>query len=215
MEMTEHSVAWREDRSVGVTVRAAGEPVLVFAHGAGTDRTHPLVAGLADAVAGAGITVVTFDYPYRASGRRWPPDRVGILLECHRAVLEWVRETLGVQAPVVGGRSMGGRMASVLASEGEPCSGLVCHAYPLHPAKAPDRLRSSHLGSIGVPMLFVRGTADALATDGPLDREIRTLPQATVVDLPGADHSFDGGPGGRDAAVSLAADATVRFVRRL
>lgn len=215
MALTEHVVRWREDRTVGVTVRVGGEQVLVFAHGAGTDRAHPLVAGLADAVAATGITVVTFDYPYRAAGRRWPPDRGPVLLACHRAVLAWCRSDLGIDRPVVGGRSLGGRMASMLAADGVPCAGVVCHAYPLHPAGRPDRLRAAHLAAVPVPMLFVRGTADALARDDPFDRQIRSLPGATVVDLPGVDHSFGGGPGGQEAATAAAAEATVRFVRGL
>ncbi len=205
---------WSPGREVGASVHGEpGGPVLVFAHGAGTDRAHPLVAGTAAGVAAAGITVVTFDYPYRAEGRRWPPDRADVLLESHRAVLDWCREELG-SPPVAGGRSMGGRIASMLAARGAPCVALVCHAYPLHPVRRPDRPRSGHLGDVGVPMLFVRGTADAMATAPVFDREVRSLPRAEVADLDGVDHSFDG-PGGRSGAVAAAVEATVRFVRRV
>lgn len=148
------------------------------------------MVALRDGLAGAGLTVITFAYPYSEAGRR-RPDRPDVLLACHRAVLERVRSDLGGEV-VLGGRSMGGRMASHLAAEGEACAGLVCYAYPLHPPGRPDRLRREHLTAISVPVLMVRGSRDAFSRADLFDEAVRPLPGVTVVDLEGADHGFRG-----------------------
>ncbi len=191
--MTQDEVEWTSGKRVNVWTagKPDGGPVLILAHGAGAGATHPLTAGLRDELAAAGAFCVTFNYPYTQDGRRWP-DPTHRLLACHRAVAEWVRNETGV-VPVLGGRSMGGRMGTYLAAEGDDVRALVLYAYPLHPPRRPDRLRSDHLGNIGVPMLFFRGSRDAFATPELFNREVRSLELADVVDLDGLDHSFRGG----------------------
>ena len=168
--------------------RPSGEAVLL-AHGAGAGQDHAGITLIRDGLVQRGHPVLTFDYPYMDAGRRFPPDRREILLECHRAAAEW----LGHRFPrfVMAGRSMGGRIASYLAAAGEPCAGLAFFAYPLHPAGKPDRPRADHLGAIEVPMLFLTGSRDALALPGQLDRWISPLEQATIEIIPDADHSFN------------------------
>jgi hypothetical protein len=163
---------------------------MILAHGAGSDALHPLTLGLRDELVNAGASCITFNYPYKEEGRRWPdpPER---LLACHRAVLAWAMEETG-EIPVLAGRSMGGRIGSYLAAEGVAVRALVLFAYPLHPPGKPDRLRSGHLGSVSVPMLFFRGSRDVFSRFDLFDREIRSLDLATVVDLEGLDHSFRG-----------------------
>lgn len=197
---------WIEGRMVGLSVWRRDAPLLVFAHGAGTDRRHRLVTETAARVAARDISVVTFDFPYRAEGRSWPPDRMDVLVACLRSVAEWAGTDV-----FVGGRSLGGRAASVAAAEGLAAAGIVLHAYPLHPRGRPDRTRASHLETLGVPMLFVRGTRDELATDEPFDRLVRPLDGATVVDLEGADHSFRARAGETDP-LAVAADATADWI---
>lgn len=85
---------------------------------------------------------------------------------------------------------MGGRMASLLAAEGEPCLGLVLYAYPLHPPGRPEKLRTDHLGDIDVPMLCFSGDRDALARPDLFQKWIGSLPNATTEIIAGADHSF-------------------------
>lgn len=169
-----------------VTWFEAGETGLLLAPGAGTNREHPLIAGLAQQLAGQGVTVMTFDYPYAAAGKK-RPDRPEILTEAHRAAAAVLRARVGPRL-LLAGRSMGGRIGSILAAEGEPCAGLVCYAYPLHPAGRPDTLRVEHLSRIAVPALFFQGSRDALSRGDLFDRHIR--PWATVIDMIGADHSF-------------------------
>lgn len=186
----ERSIPWSDGETVTAIEYRMGAPMMVVAHGAGTNQRHPMVSGIAEAVARAGHAVMTFDYPYAAAGRR-APDRAPKLLACHRAIAHEARRLSGA-APVLAGRSMGGRMATMVAAEGADVAGVVCLAYPLHPAGKPDRLRVDHLPSVRVPMLFFQGSRDPLSRSELFDAHIRTLPNATVIDMDGADHSFRG-----------------------
>lgn len=180
-------VEWAPGERVSLRWEGSGDPLVVLAHGAGTNQDHPAVAALRRALAAAGLAVVTFNYPYTEAGKR-RPDPLPRLLACHRAVVAAV----GGERPILAGRSMGGRLATYLAADGVTCRAVVAYAYPLHPAGRPDRLRADHLAAVVVPMLFFRGTRDALSRADLFDRLVRPLPTATVVDLEGADHGFRG-----------------------
>jgi len=169
-----------------IDLYVGGETIVLLAHGAGTDRKHPHITDLAEALSACGVSVATFDYPYRAEGRK-PPDRSPVLLECHRSIANHLRSRGDV---VLAGRSMGGRMATMLAAEGFETPAAIAYGYPLHPAGRPEKLRVEHLEAISVPVLFVRGSRDSLARADLFDAHIRGLPYATVVDIEGADHSF-------------------------
>lgn len=143
-----------------------------------------------DGLAAEGHTVLTFNYPYTERGAK-RPDSINRLLECHRAAAAFLR--LQVDHIFLAGRSMGGRMATYLVAEGEPATGVVLYAYPLHPAGNPEKLRVDHLAQIRVPMLFFQGSKDALARPELFDRYIRPLPGVEVVILEGAGHSPRGG----------------------
>lgn len=207
------TVEWAPGKKTSVWT--AGDPrgdlTVILAHGAGSDALHPLTMGLRDELVAAGASCVTFNYPYKEEGRRWP-DPPGRLMACHRAVLAWVMEQTG-RTPVLAGRSMGGRIASYLAAEGAPLMALVLYAYPLHPPGRPDRLRSDHLSSISVPMLFFRGSRDVFSRSDLFDTEIRTLETAAVVDLEGLDHSFRGRVSMADIVNRSIAETTVAWLR--
>lgn len=192
MKITPAKVEWTPGKRVSLWAAGSSksEFIMILAHGAGSNANHPLTVGLRDELVAAGAFCVTFNYPYAEEGRRWP-DRTDRLLACHRAVSAWVMAETG-KTPVLAGRSMGGRMGSYLASDGDPGRALVLYAYPLHPPGRPERLRSEHLSNIRVPMLFFRGSRDAFSRSDLFDREIRSLKTATVVDLEGLDHSFRG-----------------------
>lgn len=187
---TEFEIAWNDDQTVTAIEYRTSSPMMVLSHGAGTDQRHPMVAGIAAAIADAGLGVMTFNYPYTEAGRR-SPDRAPKLLACHRAVVAVAQRRYG-SSPILAGRSMGGRMATMLAAEGADVAGVVCLAYPLHPAGKPDRLRIEHLPKVTVPMLFFQGSRDSLSRSDLFDEHVRPLPNATVVDMDGADHSFRG-----------------------
>jgi hypothetical protein len=181
-------IEWGDDRTVtGRLVEGDLLPAVLLAHGAGAGQDHPLVALLRDGLAAHGYPVVTFEYSYMAEGRR-RPDRTSTLIAVHEAALDWVREHL-TEHVVLAGRSMGGRIASLLA-EGADAEGLICYSYPLHPPGRPDRLRAEHLWRVQVPMLFFVGERDAFARHELVDAYLRPLPRATVEVVDGADHSL-------------------------
>jgi uncharacterized protein len=135
---------------------------VVLAHGAGAPMDSPFLEYVAAGLAMRGLRVVRFEFPYmhaRRADRRPPPDREPVLLDRWRAVLA----ELGGRPPVIGGKSLGGRMASLLADE-VGARGLVCLGYPFHPPGKPQRLRVAHLESLRTPTLVVQGTRDALGS---------------------------------------------------
>lgn len=182
------SIAWADDQVVtGRLIRGSSVGVLL-AHGAGTNQDHASIERLRDGLADAGFSVLTFNYPYTEAGKK-RPDQQAKLLTCHRAVLQWFRDNV-TDNIVLAGRSMGGRMGTYLASEGERCAGLVLYAYPLHPAGRPEMLRKDHLPAIAQPMAFFVGTRDALSTMELYNEWVRPLPTVTTFEVEDGDHSF-------------------------
>lgn len=137
---------------------------VALAHGAGAPMDSPFMNGMAGRLATLGHRVARFEFPYMAArrqdGRRRPPDRQPALLAAWRAV---VAALGGPGRVVVGGKSMGGRMASLLAAE-DGARGLVCLGYPFHPPGKPERTRIAHLAGLAVPALIVQGTRDPFGT---------------------------------------------------
>jgi len=130
--------------------------------------------------------VVRFNFPYRdkGSGR---PDPMPVLKETIAALAARAR---GGRKLIIGGRSMGGRAASMLAADGFACDGLLLFAYPLHPAGQPEKLRDAHLAKIDVPVLCFNGTRDALCIRELMERAVGGLANWRMHWLEGADHSF-------------------------
>jgi uncharacterized protein len=142
---------------------------VILAHGAGSDQRGTVLRTIAEGIAKAGHPVVTFNFAYAQAGRRHP-DPADRLIAAWKDVIAGARERLGPARPlVIGGRSMGGRMASMLAASpgtGDVGHGLLLLGYPLHPTGQPERLRTAHWPQLRVPVLFVQGDRDALC---PLD----------------------------------------------
>lgn len=169
---------------------AADAPVFVCAHGAGRNMHDRGIATAARTLRDAGLRVVRFNFLYtEAKSRR--PDPMPRLQECFAAVVERVRRELAPRRLIIGGRSMGGRAASMMAAEGFPCDALLLLAYPLHPAGQPEKLRDAHLPRIAVPTLCVNGTRDALCRRDMMDAVLlRVRPSFRMHWLENADHSF-------------------------
>ena len=137
-----------------------------------------------------GLDVVRFNFPYSERNSR-RPDPMPLLQQCIVAVAESARQTIATGRWLIGGRSMGGRAASMLAAEGYGCDGLLLLAYPLHPAGNPGKLRDAHLPSINVPTLCLNGTNDALCRRDLMDAVVGRLHSNwTMHWLASADHSF-------------------------
>ena len=161
----------------------------------------------ASALEARGIEVVRFNFPYRERGSKLP-DRMPELKAAFAAVAEPLRRSGKL---ILGGRSMGGRVATMLAADGFACDGLLLFAYPLHPAGRPEKLRDAHLPAIRVPVLCFNGTKDALCTRELMDRALKSVSTDWQQQwLEGADHSLKG-----EALMQQMADMVAGWVNAL
>lgn len=174
--------------SLAVDGPAGGWPRVVMAHGAGAGMDSPFMRSLAGHLAAAGCRVHRFDFPYmiraRAEARRRPPDREVVLLRTWRTVVRH----LGPEGLIIGGKSMGGRMASMIAEE-MGVAGLVCLGYPFHPPGRPEKPRVAHLGAIQVPTLILQGDRDPFGKPEEV-AAYHLSPAVTLAWLPDGDHGF-------------------------
>ena len=184
-------VGTEETAAVFEPAPTAGRGTLfVCAHGAGGHMADRGMLALSELFRGRGADVVRFNFLYREKGSR-KPDAMPRLEECISAVVSRARAEVQPELLVIGGRSMGGRAASMLAADGFSCDGLVLLAYPLHPAGQAEKLRAAHLARIEVPVLCLNGTRDSLCTRDLMDKVVGGLSSAwTMHWLEGADHSF-------------------------
>lgn len=186
-------------------------PVLLLAHGAGGDLRSPILVGFAEGLAGRGIACVRFNFPYKEAGRRGP-DSERTLREAWTAVFE---ATDG--GPVwVGGKSLGGRIATMQVADGaiEP-AGLILVGYPLHPPGKREKIRDAHLPAIGIPMLFLQGTADPFANWDLVEATMAGLgDRAELHAVEGGDHSFrvKGEPRDDEGTGRRLAEVAARFI---
>jgi predicted alpha/beta-hydrolase family hydrolase len=160
----------------------------VYAPGASSGLEDGFGTYAAAALAERGIATLRFQFPYREA-KRSAPDRPPVLETTWRAALDTARERS--QSVVAGGRSMGGRIASQVASQGAAVDALALFAYPLHPPKRPEQRRDEHLSAIDVPTLFCSGNRDDYASVNELKELVAGLPKARLHILGGADHGFN------------------------
>lgn len=143
---------------------ADASTTLVLAHGAGAPMDSPFMDAIAARIAALGHRLVRFEFAYmaerRTTGRKRPPERAPALMEQWRAVIDHLG---GPEVVVIGGKSMGGRMASLIAAE-EAVRGCLCLGYPFHPPGKPERLRTEHFAGLRCPTLIIQGTRDPFGT---------------------------------------------------
>jgi uncharacterized protein len=190
-----------------------GRPVLVLAHGAGGTMRTALLDGFAAGMSAAGVSCLRFNFAYSEAGKRGP-DREPVLRAVWGAAFDRARS---VGEPTwAGGKSLGGRIASLMIADGElDAAGLVLVGYPLHPPGKPERLRDEHLDRVEVPMLFLQGTADPFATWGLLTGVLDRLgDRATLHPVEGGDHSFRvrGRPKDDAGTGTALGEAAARFI---
>ena len=163
---------------------------VVLAHGAGAPMNTPFLSSVSRGLAAGGYRVARFEFPYmrarRDTGRKGgAPDREPILRNSWK---EAVEKLGGGGRLVIGGKSMGGRIASMVADE-VGARGLVCLGYPFHPPGRPEKLRTKHLETLATPALVVQGTRDAFGTEEDV-AGYRLSPAIRVVWLQDGDHSW-------------------------
>jgi predicted alpha/beta-hydrolase family hydrolase len=164
--------------------------IFVCAHGAGGNMNDRGLVQTANALRERGFGVVRFNFLYKEkkSGR---PDPMPRLKECYAAVVAHARQELNPRTLIIGGRSMGGRAASMLAADGFDCNGLLLLAYPLHPPGQPDKLRDAHLPAIKVPVICFNGTRDPFCTPSLMEEVLKRVTTKWEMHwVEGADHSF-------------------------
>ena len=171
----------------------AASATLILGHGAGAGQTSRFMVDFAQGIADRGIDAATFNFLYTEK-HRGAPDHTEKLEACWRAAIATTREIQGSRASslFIGGKSMGGRIASHVAASGvDDLAGLVFLGYPLHPPGRPEQLRSKHLARIKEPMLFVQGSRDSFGTPAELQPIIDESHLRAVLHIvDGGDHSF-------------------------
>lgn len=192
-----HHSEWRIDvgaeQTTAILDRAPSSnssAVFVCAHGAGGHMADRGIAQIAELYGSLDVDVVRFNFLYRQKRQR-RPDPMTLLKDCITAVVTRTREEIRPRRLLIGGRSMGGRAASMLAADGFACDGLVLLAYPLHPPGRPEQLRDSHLPAIKVPVLCFNGTRDTFCRGDLMESVLqRVNPSWEMHWLEGADHGF-------------------------
>jgi len=192
---TELPVALNRDATVTARVYEGAEPrvdaTLILAHGAGAGQDSGFMTSFATALAELGVDAVTFNFLYTEQRRR-VPDRRPALEACYAAVIQAVQSEHD-GAVFIGGKSMGGRIATHIAADGRAGSarGIVLLGYPLHPPGRPEDRRDAHLPAVRCPMLFVQGSRDAFGTPAELQPVLAALHKpASLHIVEGGDHSF-------------------------
>jgi uncharacterized protein len=166
-------------------------PGVLLTPGAGGDLDSEGLVALAEVLTDLGLPTIRANLPHRELGRRAAP-RAESAVAPYRRIVEAARERLpDVRDWILGGKSYGGRVASLAVADGVPALGLLFYGYPLHPPGKPEKLRVSHWPDIGVPALFLQGDHDSFCSLDLLDAHVRKLPRrATVHVVAGGDHSL-------------------------
>lgn len=181
---------------------------LVLAPGASAGKDQAALVAIDDSLSANGIAVERMDFPYRIAGRR-APDRPEVLVKALTDVAVDLAGRIGASQNgiALGGRSMGGRMASVAVAGGLPAAALVLVSYPLHPPGHPEKSRTEHLSRLKLPCLFISGTRDAFGSPEELEAATALIPgTVTHVWIDRGDHGLRR----RDEAVAQAVAAWLR-----
>lgn len=173
-------------------VPARATACCVLAHGAGAGMTHPFLSAVADGLADRGIATLRYQFPFMERGSK-RPDKAALAQVVVRAAVAQAGRRLPALPVFAGGKSFGGRMTSQAQAEAllPKVRGLVFLGFPLHPAKKPSDTRARHLVQVGIPMLFLQGSRDALAALPLVESLVGQLgTRATLVTIDGGDHGF-------------------------
>jgi predicted alpha/beta-hydrolase family hydrolase len=206
--------------SVDLTIYPSANAVcaLVLAHGAGAGQRSQFMVQAASGFATRGVSAATFDFPYITAGRK-VPDRPSVLEQAWRDAIDQARVTVGDLPLFIGGKSMGGRIATHVASQrgAGPLRGVVCLGYPLHPPGRPEQRRDAHLPAVEEPLLFIQGTRDTFGTAAEIEALLPRLQRATLHAIQGGDHSFKvpGGKASQEPVFTGIVETVVHWMRSI
>jgi uncharacterized protein len=200
--------------AMGYKAQGSPDALLVLAHGAGAGQQHPFMTAVAKGFAARGVDVVTFDFPYMRE-RRKIPDKVPVLEKSFEGVVAVARKWSSAARFFIGGKSMGGRMATHLgASHLDGLAGIIVFGYPLHPPGRPEQRRVQHLPSIEAPVLIVQGERDAFGSPQELKPAIETMTaNVTLHTVAKGDHSLAVAGRGRDEVLNEVLDVATEWMR--
>lgn len=201
--------------SVSAKYTAPDKPVCIFtlAHGAGAGMDHSFMETLADALSNVGIATLRFNFPF-AEGKKGRPDTPAVAHATIAAAINKAKELHPKLPLFASGKSFGGRMSSqyLAANPDSDVKGIVFYGFPLHPSGKPSTERAEHLKELKIPMLFLQGSKDTLATWELIETVCGSLKKATLVKLEGADHSFKAG---KKDVMSLLVSETEQWVKKI
>jgi len=201
--------------AVSARYMAPDKPLCIctLAHGAGAGMDHSFMETLADALSNAGIATLRFNFPFAEHKKRRPdPPAVA-----HAAIAAAIAKARALQPGLplfASGKSFGGRMSSqyLAAHPDSAVAGIIFYGFPLHPSGKPTTERADHLKTLKIPMLFLQGTKDTLATWDLIETVCKSLRKATLVKMEGADHSFKAG---KKDVMSLLVNETKNWVEKI
>lgn len=199
--------------SAEITVASKSIAVVTLAHGAGAGMNHPFMISLAKELASIGITTLRFNFPFM-EGKKKRPDVPAVAHKTIEAALNKTHELFPSLSVFGSGKSFGGRMTSQYLSNNSPAfvKGIVFFGFPLHPPGKPGIERAEHLSKIKVPMLFLQGTRDELATWDLMEGAVKNLTKATLAKIEGADHAFKKG---KENLIPFLATSTKSWIQQM
>ena len=216
--MKPHSLKLNISKSIGkvsaeIISHAKSKCILTLAHGAGADMHHSFMINLSNALADRNIATMRFNFPF-TEHKKGRPDSPAVAHQTIEAAMTKAQELFPKLPLFVSGKSFGGRMTSqyLSAQHDKKVKGIIFYGFPLHPAGKPSVERGDHLKDIKVPLLFLQGTRDALATLDLIEKVCASLPLAKLEIIEGADHSFKAG---KTDTISILSDKTSAWMDKL
>lgn len=186
--------------------------IITLAHGAGAGMHHIFMVALANSLAESNIATLRFNFPFTENKKR-RPDTPAVAHQTIEAAILKAKELFAGLPLFVSGKSFGGRMSSQYLSTHYDVNvtGIIFYGFPLHPQGKPSIERAAHLKDVKVPMLFLQGTRDELATWNLMESVCSSLPMAELIKIEGADHAFKAG---KQNTIQILADKTIDWIER-
>jgi predicted alpha/beta-hydrolase family hydrolase len=187
--------------------------IMTLAHGAGAGMNHSFMVSIANELASAGIATLRFNFPF-TENKKGRPDLPAVAHKTIEAAINKANKLFPSLPLFAAGKSFGGRMTSqyMSAQHNDLVKGIIFYGFPLHPIGKPSIERADHLKTVSVPMLFLQGTKDEMATLNLIEKVCSSLPLATLQKIEGANHAFKAG---KQNVIAILADATYNWIRKI